>query len=112
MKLKLKDRFAIQGLLSLTPIKQGFLFAMNIASIRNKVEITPEDEVEYEMVENEKGTTWNGLKDTGKEIEFTEPQLKIIRESIISLKDSKDLVISVDEANTFLKFIDIKDIEP
>jgi len=111
MKLYLKDRFTLNALLNTIPKEGGFLQMMNIAAMANKLEITPDDQVKCDMKEVEGGgIQWDFRKDEGIEINFTAPQLEIIRNGIKAIP--ADTIIKEDDAYTYLKFIDINDIQP
>lgn len=108
MKLFIKDRFTINALLGKITKTGSFLEMMNLAAITKLTEITPDDQVKCDIKETEEGNLhWNAKNDTGIEVLFTNPQTEIIKKGIYSLKE---LEITLDEAQTYLKFIDLNDI--
>lgn len=110
MKLYLKDRLTLIELFSLISMKkefQGLLTMMNIAHLSKKMEITPADQVQCDMKEIKGQITWDPQKDTGMDLEFTAPQLEIIRNGIKGLGDVK---VNFDAAMTYLKFIEVEEI--
>ena len=108
MKLYLIERF---NLLKLLAFKQqgGLLEMMHISNVRTKLSPTPEDEIKYDMKEEDGKTSWSMQKDTGYEIELTEREKEVIKGVIKTLPT--EIEISQEESTLYLKFIDINELE-
>lgn len=109
--LYIKDRLWISFLFARHEGPGKFLERMNVAHMEKMISITPEDHVKFKMQDRADGNVvWDAVLDKGTEYEFTEPQIEIIRNMIKSIP--RDAEINTDEAKAYLKFIDIKDIQP
>lgn len=89
--LKLVERITLPAILRFLP-KGGFVKFQTAENICNKVRISSEELQELEVQDMPDGTTrWNARKDIGKEYEFNEVELSVIRSALDEL-DRKEMV--------------------
>ena len=100
MKLRIKERITLLNLLP----SQGNITSMTIKyDLKEKIKITQEEIVGMELQESDGLIKWNDSKDLGKDIEFTELELKMIKDILKELDEKKQLN---DDTFNLLKLLD------
>lgn len=99
MLTTLKNRIVLASVL---PAEGDHLSLTLSKDIKNKIIITQDEitEMEIKVIAGEGGashTTWNPKKDAGKEIEFTELELGLIKKTLQTLDANKKLTEETDE---------------
>lgn len=96
MNLKVKNRVT---LLSILPAK-GDIVTMTIKhDIANKVSLTQDDISKLDVKATDSGITWDNAKDSGIDVEFSELELKLIKEKIAELDKAGEITDNVLELN-------------
>ncbi|MGB9697708.1 MAG: hypothetical protein ACPL2D_10570 [Ignavibacteria bacterium] len=100
IKLNLKDRFVIGELLPKTGNKLTMIIVYDVIK---KLDITQQDIIEFDIKVDGNGYKWNPQKDTEKEFELTEAELKVILDGIAEL--DKNNGINLDMITTIKKLL-------
>lgn len=102
MKLTIKDRIVLSGLY---PKEGDMLTQILIREIGEKTRIGSEEAKEIELKTSAVGVTWNVSKATEKEIEFTNSELRLLKERVSKLDKEKkitqemlDLCVKIQDA--------------
>ena len=91
MKLTLKERILIQQIL---PQKGNMLEMLTIKSIVKKVEVTEEESKKFEITAKGNSIVWNAEgKDAKFEIEFSEGELKVLKDAVVEMNDKKEITL-------------------
>ncbi len=77
--------------MNLLPQKGNFMTMTVKHDILTKLFITQDEMVEVEMVSENGGIKWNQSKDTGVDIEFTEPEHKLIADTLKNIEKTNSL---------------------
>lgn len=88
MKLNLKDRLLIQGIL---PAEGNFTTLVIKSDLLEKVKVTQEEITELEIETKDNVVKWNLEKDIEKEFDLTELELNLIKDSLKKLDDGGKL---------------------
>ena len=77
--------------MNLLPQKGNFMTMTVKHDVSAKLFITQDEMVAVEMVSENGGLRWNPAKDTGVDIEFTEPEHKLIADTLKSIEKTNSL---------------------
>lgn len=89
--LKLQERITLPAILRFLP-QGGYVKFQTAENIKKKISVASEELEELEVMDMPDGTTrWNARKDVGKEYEFNEVELSVIRSALDEL-DRREMV--------------------
>lgn len=77
--------------MNLLPQKGNFMTMTVKHDVATKLAISQEEMKEVEMVSESGSIRWNPEKDNGKEVELTEPEHKLIADTLKSIEKSNSL---------------------
>ena len=99
MKLGIKDRIS---LLTILPQQGDFVTLTIKQDLVEKIKITQEEIKELEIKSENGSTFWNPKKEVEMELEFTELEEKLVKDSLEGLNTKKSL--NDDTFNLYKKF--------
>jgi hypothetical protein len=99
MKLGVKDRIALFGVLP----QQGDFVTMTVKhDLSDKLKITQTEIEEFGIKSGEGNLTWDASKEKEIDFEFTELELKLVKDSLEEMNNKKSL--NDDTFNLYKKF--------
>ena len=99
MKLSIKARLMIFNVIC--PREADILTQMTIKSIRVKVFISEEEAKCINMRPSENGVIWNNNVEKSLDVDFTKPELQVLKDSVVELDRNKK--VTADLLDTCLK---------
>ncbi len=89
---------------TLMPKEASFIEQLAIQDLTKKISFDQEEATELEIKNTEDGKlTWNAEKDSGKEVEFTEAEVSLVKKVLEELDN--DNKVTADMLNLFKIFV-------
>jgi hypothetical protein len=106
MELTIKDRITLLNFPF--PHKTGLLRQFHIRQLIKKIEFSPDEVVEYDLKDNEDGSSvsWDVKKAKSLDVDFSKDELEIISDTVNHLDNAGEITLF--NLDTCLKFHKIK----